>query len=59
MNLVEHKILEVHDVIPHERFGNLVNVDLTYDCYGAVRRVMMTFNKDVWERVQKEGVFLA
>ena len=69
MNILEHYIKEIHsaeDVTdlfeekngypPHEQ---LFKVDLTYDCYGLIKREVRYFFKTEWEDAQKKGYFLA
>ena len=58
MNLVEYYIIEIHDeqVCPFNR--DFVDVDLTYDCYGTVRRTTKSFRKEVWEKAKEMGYFL-
>ena len=55
MNLLEHYIIEIHSVTDitnkyTERTGKelkepLLDVDLTYDCYGGVKRDNIRFIK--------------
>ena len=37
----------------------LLQVDLTYDCYGIITRETKTFWKSDFERAKKEGYFMA
>lgn len=65
MNLLEHYIKEIHSVkkckkewtkeFPGEEF---VNVDLTYECYGCIERMVHTWNKYSWEQIQEQGYFM-
>lgn len=69
MNLLEHYIKEIHSVrdITEEFTGHcarkpkepLLEVDLTYDCYGIVTREKKTFWKSDFENAKKEGYFTA
>ena len=69
MNLLEHYIKEIHSVTDitnkfTERCGYepgepLLEVDLTYDCYGFIKRDNMTFWKSNFERAKKQGYFMA
>lgn len=69
MNVLEHFIKEIHSVrdITEEfkqRSGSeptepLLQVDLTYDCYGIITRESKTFWKSDFERAKKEGYFMA
>lgn len=69
MNLLEHHIIEVHSVnditndftkhcgyIPEEPY---LEIDMTYDCYGIVKRCKQRFWKSNWDAVKKQGYFLA
>lgn len=58
MNLLEHYIIEIHSEQELLAVG-MVKVDLTYDCYGTIRRGVKLFGKREWEEAKKEGVFLA
>ena len=69
MNLIEHYIKEIHSVTDiTEEFSKtcgytpqepLLSVDLTYDCYGLVKRKTETFWKSNFEEIKKNGYFLA
>lgn len=69
MNLLEHYIKEIHGVKDitnkfTERAGYepdepLLEVDLTYDCYGVVKRTTELFWKSNFEIVKKQGYFMA
>lgn len=69
MNILEHYIEAVHSVIDvTEQFEKsqgyppleqLFKVDLTYDCYGLIKRETRFFSKTEWEDAQKKGYFLA
>lgn len=69
MNLLEHYIVEVHSVTdmtddfekhtgyrPDEPF---LRVDLTYDCYGVIRRKEESFWKSSFEKAKEAGYYLA
>ena len=69
MNLLEHYIKEIHGVkditnkfaehAGYEPGEPLLEVDLTYDCYGRIKRTTELFWKSNFERVKKQGYFLA
>lgn len=59
MNLLEHYIITVHGEHEIYMFPDFVKVDLTYDCYGTIRRCRKMFRKSEWEEAKKKGVFLA
>lgn len=66
MNLVEHFIVTVHAVEdvtnkfkkkePSER---ILAVDLTYNCYGRVKRQVHYFRESEWNQAVDKGYFLA
>lgn len=61
MNLVEHYIVEVHDVVEiTEDWGSFVMVDVTVNCYGHVSRQKTSFTDFVeWKKVREKGYYLA
>lgn len=59
MNLLEHYIIETHREHEVHMNPDFVEVDLTYDCYGIIRRCLKMFRKTDWEEAKKKGVFLA
>ena len=69
MNLLEHYIVEIHSekditneftqhcgYVPKEPF---LQIDLTYNCYGSVKRTTESFWKSNWEEIKKKGYFLS
>lgn len=59
MNLLEHYIVEVHDVKEYKKYPNMLEVDVTYDCYGDKKRDKHFTSKDEWETSLARGYFLA
>jgi hypothetical protein len=59
MNLLEHYIVKVHGEQEIYMFPDFVKVDLTYDCFGDIKRCLKMFRKSEWEEAKKKGVFLA
>lgn len=69
MNLLEHKIIEIHSVkdvtsafVEHcgyEPDEPLLTVNLTYDCYGVRKTTDVTFWKSNFEAAKKNGYYLA
>ena len=67
MNLLEHYIKQVHNIKDVTNDYNnhtndvalepLLEVDLTYDCYGAIQRRTMKFWKNEWDNNIKRGYF--
>ena len=63
MNVLEHFIKEIHSVRDiteefeqhsgHEPAEPLLQVDLTYDCYGIITREIKTFWKSDFEQAKK------
>ena len=58
MNLLEHYILEVHDVVEFTAVPGMIKVDLTYDCYGTIQRDKHITSKDLWEKELAQGYYL-
>lgn len=58
MNILEHYILEVHQVIECENVPGMVKVDLTYDCWGSTQRDWHTTTKEAWEKELAQGYYL-
>lgn len=69
MNLLEHHIVEVHSIkdvstefernIGYPPVEPLLEVDLTYDCYGRIVRTSQDFYKSDWEKSVERGYFMA
>lgn len=58
MNLLEHYILEVHQVIEVDGYPDAIKVDLTYDCYESIQRAWHTTFKEDWEKELAQGYYL-
>lgn len=68
MNLLEHYIKEIHSVnditnqfiksCGYEPAESLLEVDMTYNCYGVIERNKKTFWKSDFEEVKKHGYFM-
>ena len=64
MNVVEHCILEIHSVkdisdelkFPHK--NRVLEVDMTFDCYGVVSRDQLLFMEPEFEEILQKGYFL-
>lgn len=59
MNLLEHYIIEVHDVIEYTAVPGMIKVDVTYDCYGTIQRGTHITSKALWEEALNKGYYLA
>lgn len=69
MNVLEHYVKEIHSVEDiTEKFVKhcgyqpeepLLEVDMTYDCYGIIEREKKTFWKSNFEKAKEEGYFMA
>jgi hypothetical protein len=59
MNLLEHFIIEVHEIKEFDDYPNIVEVDVTTDCYGAITRTKDCFSKEEWQKAVERGYFLA
>lgn len=59
MNLIKNHILEIHSETKRHPYSLYIDVDLTYDCYGLIKRDTITFYVPEWEKARKNGYFLA
>lgn len=59
MNLLEHYIIEVHDVTEFNEVPGMIKVDVTYNCYGTVERGKYITSKELWEEALAKGYYLA
>lgn len=68
MNLLEHYIKEIHSVEKCEEEWTkdeifegeeFLKVDVTYDCYGVIERRVHYWNKEQFEKIKKDGYFMA
>ena len=59
MNLVKHYIKEIHGIKHPEKYPDLIVVDVTFDCYGIVKRAEHITRKEQWEKDVTLGYFLA
>lgn len=67
MNLLEHYIKEIHSVRKCEeewtkddyfKDEEYVEVDLTYDCYGSIKRTIRCWEKEYFEHIKEQGYFM-
>ena len=59
MNLLEHYIKEIHEVIEPPDYPDLVVIDVTTNCYGHIERHKHTCTKAEWEKAKAKGYFMA
>lgn len=59
MNLLEHYIIEVHNVKEYKKYPNMLEVEVTYDCYGDIKRDKHITSKEQWEKDIENGYFMA
>ena len=59
MNLVKHYIKEIHGIKHPEKYPDLIVVDVTFDCYGIMKRAEHITSKEQWEKAVTLGYFLA
>lgn len=68
MNLLENYIVEIHSVKDynpedHWFFGDIIEryieVDMTTDCYGSIRRDTCIFTEREFEEIKRQGYFMA
>ena len=63
MNLLEHYIIEIHSVKKCEEDWveedwEILEVDLTHDCYGRIKRETYYWKKGMFEQIKKQGYFM-
>ena len=59
MNLLKHYIVEIHSEKQGEKYPDMLEVDVTYNCYGSKQRgIHLTF-KEHWETDKQKGYFMA
>ena len=59
MNLLEHYIKQIHEVKEYEEYPDMLEVDVTYDCYGDIKRGKHITSKEQWKVDSSRGYFLA
>lgn len=59
MNLLEHYIKEIHGIEYPKKYPDLIVIDVTFDCYGNIKRDEYITTKDQWEKDVERGYFLA
>ena len=64
MNTIEHFIIEIHGVqevgkVVEDSQSDYVKVDLTTDSCGHIGRQTHIWTAEEWEKIRKEGKFLA
>jgi hypothetical protein len=59
MNTLEHYILEIHSEKQDEKYPDMLEVDVTYNCYGSKQRTIHLTFKERWEIDKQRGYFMA
>ena len=60
MNLLEHYIKEVIDEDYVQKYGkNWAKVKLIVDCYGVTEETTQLFLYDDWQKVKRQGYYMA
>lgn len=59
MNLLEHFIIEVHEIKEFDDYPNIIEVDVTTKCYGVKQITKQSFSKEQWQKAVEQGYFLA
>lgn len=59
MNLLEHYIKEVHWIRESEKYPDVIEVDVTCDCWGSTQRVKHLTDKKQWKTDLEKGYFMA
>ena len=58
MNIPKHYIVMVHEVKEFDDYPNIVEVDVTTQCYGVMIRTKHYFGKEQWNKSIERGCFL-
>lgn len=59
MNILEHYIKEVHDIKECENYSDIIEVDVTCDCWGSIQRTKHFTSKKQWQKDLENGYFMA
>ena len=59
MNLLENYIKEVHGIKECEKYPDVIEVDVTCDCWGSVQRAKHLTTKKQWQTDVENGYFMA
>lgn len=66
MNLLENYIKEIHSEKPYteewtKKFPDrkFVEVDITVDSYGGIKRIQDVYNTVEWDEIKKKGYYMA
>ena len=59
MNLLEHYIIEVKEIIELNTFPPMVEIKALCDCWGDTRIYNHITTRENWERELRQGYFLA
>ena len=59
MNLLEHYIEEIHSIKEFEKYPDMIEVDVTCDCWGSIQRTRHLTNKKQWKIDIENGYFMA
>jgi NADPH-dependent 7-cyano-7-deazaguanine reductase QueF len=59
MNLLEHYIVEVHNILESKTNPEWIEVDVTTNCWGNISRHKHITTKKRWEYDLKQGYYIA
>jgi hypothetical protein len=59
VNLLEHYIVRIHEGKEFEKYPDMIEVDVTCNCYGSTQRVKHLTDKKQWQIDLKNGYFMA
>lgn len=59
MNVLEHYIKEVHGIKELEKYPDVIEVDVTCNCWGSIQRVKHLTDKKQWKTDLENGYFMA
>ena len=65
MNILEHYIKEIHSIKPCTEewitefpYRELLEIELTSDCYGRIERETYIWSSNQWEQIKEQGYFM-
>ncbi len=58
MNLLEHYIVRIHEVKEFEKYPNMLEIDVTCDCWGNKQRIKHITDREQWQKDVQRGYFM-
>jgi hypothetical protein len=59
VNLLDHYIKEIHGIKEIEKHPDMIEVDVTYNCWGSIHRTKHFTSKKQWQKDLENGYFKA